>query len=186
MTPLSPYGWTPKLLFFLGLMVSLCICPYKPAQAVKWSSPPEGNYHPQVLPTLGTHILNQGSPQKHGSNWTAHRLIGEAKPCPWLVQQITRSKTPPTSVDTILIKKVSSWNMPINRTFSMRHGFSSCNFWVNTEPSIVSCAAYWLRRGQYLCHRHLVLASSPYEQFSVSLHFIGKISSNFIQYEGQF
>lgn len=165
-------------------MVNLCIRPYKPAQAVEWSSLPEGSYQPQVVPTLEAHILNQGSPQKHGANW----LTGETKPCPRFVQQITSSetggktsKTPPTSVDTILIKKVSSWNMPINATFSMSHGFSSCNSWVNTKPSIVSSAAYQLRCGQYLCHCRLVLASSPYEQFSVSLYFIDKTSSNFIR-----
>lgn len=68
----------------------------------------------------------------------------------------------------------------------MRHGFSTYNYWVNTKPSVVNSAAYQLRCGQHLCHHHLVLASSPYEQVSVALHFIGKISSNFIQYEGQF
>lgn len=116
----------------------------------------------------------------------AHSLTSEAKPCPWFVQEITWSKTSSTSVETILIKKVSSWNMSMNTTFSTRQEFSICNFRVNTKSSIVSSAPYWPRCGQYLCYHHLLLASSPCEQFNGSLHSMGEISSDFMQYDDCF
>lgn len=102
MTTLSSCAWAPKFL----------VLPWLSGKSLHTAT--QSSTKSQKVLTARGQLPPPGpsweSPQKHGANWTAHRLSDKARPYPWFVQRIAQRKIPVVAVDTTLIKKASIWN----------------------------------------------------------------------------